>query len=465
MIQSMNLKLENYLKVFLEEENLTEESILIACSGGADSMALLHLMLNLKIIPKEKIICLHFNHNWSKDSDKAENLVREFCQNNQIQFQFKKADQIGQTSEALARSRRYKFFFESASSGDLPKFPKIFTAHHQDDQVETFIMRLLRGSGGLGIQGINKRKYFQEIELIRPFLNISKEELVNYCKAHQINYYEDLSNLDKKIKRNLIRLELIPLIEKVQSNYKNQICNFVSIMKAQQDFVQDSLNLLIKNSTATDLQNCYYFNSQNICLQRELLKYLLFNLKIPTSFELIESLRNIINIKQKTKINLNKVFSFQSDGENFNFIEVQENEEKINSNEEKIICKLPISPEKIKIYELTNLKIKVQKIEKPLNDLQNIFSGLNKNQVYINLSDFKNTSLIWRKRLSGDVFCPLGCKYSVKLKKYFIDKKFTDKNTWLLAINETNEILWIPTLEISERVKVKNSSTHCFQIL
>ena len=115
----MNLKLENYLKVFLEEENLTEESILIACSGGADSMALLHLMLNLKIIPKEKIICLHFNHNWSKDSDKAENLVREFCQNNQIQFQFKKADQIGQTSEALARSRRYKFFFESASSGDL----------------------------------------------------------------------------------------------------------------------------------------------------------------------------------------------------------------------------------------------------------------------------------------------------------------------------------------------------------
>ena len=55
--------------------------------------------------------------------------------------------------------------------------------------------------------------------------------------------------------------------------------------------------------------------------------------------------------------------------------------------------------------------------------------------------------------------------YSVKLKKYFIDKKFTDKNTWLLAINETNEILWIPTLEISERVKVKNSSTHCFQIL
>ena len=111
------------------------------------------------------------------------------------------------------------------------------------------------------------------------------------------------------------------------------------------------------------------------------------------------------------------------------------------------------------------MKIKVQKIEKPLNDLQNIFSFFNKNQVYINLTDFENTSLIWRKRLSGDVFCPLGCKYWVKLKKYFIDKKFTDKNTWLLAINETNEILWIPTLEISERVKVKNSSTHCFQIL
>ncbi len=460
----MNLELENYLKVFFKTENLINENILIACSGGADSMALLHIIINLQILPKEKIICLHFNHNWSKDSDKAENIVEKFCENNQINFQSEKADQIGQTSEALARSKRYKFFFAAAR---FNKFSKIFTAHHQDDQVETFFMRLLRGSGGLGIQGINERKYFQELELIRPLLNINKKELIDYCKAHQINYYQDASNLDKKIKRNLIRLELIPLIEKVQPNYKNQISNFVNIMQAQQEFVRDSLHLLITNNTA-NLQNCNYFNSQSICLQRELLKYLLLNLQIPISFELIEKLRNIINIKSKTKVSLNKIFSFQSDGKGFGFIQAPEIEAENNLELEKIektlICKLPTDLEENKIYELENWKIKVKKITKNLDELQNNFDFLNKNEIYVDLSDFENTDLIWRKRLPGDIFRPLNCKYQVKLKKYLIDKKFTNKNTWLLAINETNEILWIPKLEISEKIKVKTSSTHCFQI-
>ncbi len=197
----------------------------IGVSGGGDSMALLHLCMNF--FPREMIRVLHFNHELrGRESDRDEELVRAICRRWGLSCRVgrgniqARAKETGESLELSARRERYLFFDhcirDCREAEEEEIFPILITAHHQGDQAETLLLRLFRGAGSRGLGGIRPFSYRQgtggTYGVFRPLLEVAKEDLLAYDRAHRIPWREDASNGDLLIPRNRIRHELLPLL-------------------------------------------------------------------------------------------------------------------------------------------------------------------------------------------------------------------------------------------------------------
>jgi tRNA(Ile)-lysidine synthase len=187
----------------------------VAVSGGPDSVLLLHFMTMLAREGGLTLAAVHFNHHLrGAESDGDEALVRDLAAYLQIEYLRGEAD-VGRVVrerrrnlEAVARELRYRFFF---SLVDQDQVDRVATAHTANDQAETVLMRLLRGTGTRGLGGIYP---VLEGKVVRPFLGITREEVVEEIAARQLPYRVDSSNLNVRLRRNKIRMELLPLLEK-----------------------------------------------------------------------------------------------------------------------------------------------------------------------------------------------------------------------------------------------------------
>lgn len=199
-----------------EEENMLLEGdrVLVALSGGADSICLLHC---LKKIGKEKsfdVCAAHLNHMIrGEEAERDEKFVTEFCKEQGIKLFKKRVDvpnlakELGLSEEEAGRRARYDFFDEIKKGGDATK---IATAHNKNDRAETVLMRILRGTGIDGLSGIPKTR---EGGIIRPLLNVSREEIEEYAKENNLEFCTDSTNLKNDYTRNRIRNELIPYLK------------------------------------------------------------------------------------------------------------------------------------------------------------------------------------------------------------------------------------------------------------
>ena len=189
-------------KLSLEKFN----RIVIAYSGGLDSTVLLH-KLNSIAKYKKDIIALHINHGVSPNSNIWLNHCKEFCSLLEIDFVALEIsiDKEKKISENSLREKRYKSFSSFLKIGDV-----LCTAHHLDDHIETIFFRIMRGTGIKGLSGIEQFSNFGDIDLIRPLLSYSKEDLLDYAKKHNIEWIEDESNEDLSYSRNFIRKKIIP---------------------------------------------------------------------------------------------------------------------------------------------------------------------------------------------------------------------------------------------------------------
>jgi tRNA(Ile)-lysidine synthase len=181
--------------------------LLLAISGGVDSMSLLHLLCQKKY----KLQVAHVHHGLRKESDAEVNLVSETCSRHKIPFHLKKVDQgfwEGKNIQIEARKIRYAFFESLLKEQNLQY---IVTAHHANDALETFFLNLLRGSGIQGLSGWELLKGNR----LRPLIYIQKETLIAYAQLNGISWMEDSSNLEHKYHRNQIRSKLIPVIEEI----------------------------------------------------------------------------------------------------------------------------------------------------------------------------------------------------------------------------------------------------------
>lgn len=194
---------------------LIDKNIVIALSGGIDSVVLLHF---LNSHYPGNIRAVHINHNLSKHSKDWSLFCKELCHKQDIEF--KSIDINIKTSsnvEENARKKRY-----NSLKSELSKNEVLCTAHHQEDQSETFLLQLFRGSGVAGLASMPKMKSFADSFLYRPFLNISKQLIVDYATKYNLNWVEDDSNINLNFKRNLLRLEFIP---KLESGFEGVIKN------------------------------------------------------------------------------------------------------------------------------------------------------------------------------------------------------------------------------------------------
>ena len=213
-----NKVLETIKKYQLIEK---EDKLVIGVSGGPDSMALLHILLTLQEkeqIPSCTLLVAHVNHMLRKEADEETAYVEEFCRLHQIPCFVKRAkvEELAQKAkmgtEEMGRNIRYQFFEEVR---EKEKAQKIVTAHHANDNAETVLMNILRGSGTAGLKGIEPiRKNEKNVVFVRPLLNCTKEEIYEYCKEKKLQPKIDKSNQENVYNRNKVRNILIPFLEK-----------------------------------------------------------------------------------------------------------------------------------------------------------------------------------------------------------------------------------------------------------
>ena len=228
-------KFANYVK---EKEYFhSKQKILLAISGGVDSMVLLRFMEKLAEKEQFFIGVAHINHKIREESDAECQSIARYCQQHQIPFFGKEwlAENKEKNMEARARKFRYDFFAEIMAMED---YSILLTAHHRDDQAETIIMKLTRGSGFSNFVGIREKQSFKNGQLIRPLLIFSKEELESYAEEKQLMFFEDSTNQTNLYMRNRIRHQVIPVLKKENVQFLQHIAQFSEQIQLADDLIE-----------------------------------------------------------------------------------------------------------------------------------------------------------------------------------------------------------------------------------
>ena len=213
------------VREFLNRVLVKNETIVVACSGGPDSMCLLSLLTEFKNKFNLKLICAHVNHKIRLESEEERNMVQKFCEDNNIVFEYLEILEYvnGDFTEEDARKRRYKFFDEVMVSH---KANTLMTAHHGDDLIETILMRITRGSNLSGFIGIKKVNENEKYRIVRPLLYVSKDEIINYLDSNNISYAIDKTNESDSYTRNRYRHKVLPFLKKENKDVQKKYFKF-----------------------------------------------------------------------------------------------------------------------------------------------------------------------------------------------------------------------------------------------
>jgi len=278
-MSSLIKKIQNFSHQFdLWKEG---DKIVVGVSGGPDSVCLLDILVNLAKKKKFELLVAHINYGLrGRDSDNDEIFVRELAQKYNLKIEVlnaKKESKISSTENNL-RNIRYDFFRKIIKENN---FDLIAVAHNRDDQAETILMRLIRGSGLLGLQGIRPKND----DIIRPLLDTSRVEIIDYLKENKLIYRVDKTNKENKFFRNRIRNKLIPLIEKEYNpQIKEILASSVGNIADDYDFIFKSAEKIFKKIAFDEDKKAYFFASKQFvknhpALQKQVLRKIIFSLK------------------------------------------------------------------------------------------------------------------------------------------------------------------------------------------
>lgn len=239
------------------------DKILTAFSGGADSVCLLHILCSLREKLKIEVYAAHVNHNLRGEAAKSdENFAVEACKSlgvecfvfNENIREYAKDNNISE--ELAGREIRYARFFELMQKKG---FNNLAVGHHADDRAETVIMHMLRGSGIEGLCGIR----YKRDDIIRPLLNITKKEIIDFCKEQNLKFCTDLTNFETDYTRNRVRLELMPKMSEFNTNLVHSLSNTADILADESDFLEEASQTeffrIVKNSSVSlqDIKKCH----------------------------------------------------------------------------------------------------------------------------------------------------------------------------------------------------------------
>ena len=254
------------------------DKIVVAVSGGPDSMCLLHILLSLREEYNLELNVAHINHMIRENAIIDEEYVKAFCKENNVKLFVKKADVLSISkenrigTEEAGRKVRYEFFNEVK---EMTSSNKIAIAHNKNDKAETVLLNLIRGTGTYGLIGIEPKNGIY----IRPLLEIERKDIEEYCKINNINPRIDESNFQNIYNRNKIRNVVIPFIEKeFNPNIINTISRLSDIVKEEENYFNELVELEYKNIVIEETNdyiklNLREFNKINIVIRKRLIFY------------------------------------------------------------------------------------------------------------------------------------------------------------------------------------------------
>jgi len=262
---------------------LTSQNIYIAYSGGIDSHVLLHLCASINYL-KDNITAVYVNHGLQAEAESWGKHCEQVCNNLGVKFRSLTANAHaapGESPEEAARNSRYAALKQLLAIDDL-----LLVAQHAEDQLETVLLQLFRGSGLKGLSGMPPSMAFGQGKLVRPLLDVSKNEIIDYAEANQLEWIEDPSNQRTHFDRNFLRNDIIPLLkqrwpslDKTVSRSARHCANAQSLITPLADGLLDAV-LNLQNNTLNIDRLCSYSSVQQQLIIRQWLRYV--NLKMPS---------------------------------------------------------------------------------------------------------------------------------------------------------------------------------------
>ncbi len=420
------------VKNFLIENNIRNKKVIIGFSSGPDSVALTLILNKLKLEFNLDIILAYFNHGWRKEALEEENFACEFASEINALCYIKKAPKNTPKKEEEARNLRYDFFKECAKKYNTDV---VFLAHNKNDNIETLIYRIIKGTSLKGLTSIPKIRdiYY------RPLLEIEKKDILNFLNLNKQTYKIDSSNNDIKYNRNYIRKEILPKFEKINPNYINSINTLIKTSIENQKIIDDKIKEIKAKIIKDEKILRDDFIKLDLGYRYEILNdYLADRLKY----------RDYKNIKKFDDFILNN-FESKCSINSDDFLKIKNNEIYIEKKSQKNKGSVEIKGEGE--YNFGNIILSIKKTDS--KKVKNFKTPLNK--CYLELS----FPLVLRHRNSGDIFSPCGLKKGkMKLKDYLINEKIEqNKKDELMLLCKENEVIWILGMKISEKYKVKNN--------
>ncbi len=436
------------------------DRLIVALSGGPDSVCLLHILYTLCKVLSVTLHAAHLDHSLRGTESEQDCLyVSSLAQRLSIPLTVRKVDvaqhrkERGLTLEEAARELRYAFLAEVLNA---EKGTSVVTGHTRDDQVETILMNILRGSGTRGLRGLQSKVLLQAagcdrpITVIRPLLPLSRTDTAEYCRRHGLSPRSDSTNQSLNFLRNRVRLELIPFLRSYNSKIDESLLRLAVLSDDDHHFIEEqgekTWNLIAQTTEAGLFLDLKLLSKLPKALQRNTMANALRHMRgdlYDIEFTHIESMVELIEKPAGRSVHLPE-----------GLVLIKEYERLVLVKNLKDTCPYPLLAEDCSIEVPGRYVLNGWTIVTQIADTSNENS---REDVYTAQFDLARTgtTLKVRKRKAGDRFYPLGMCFAKKLQDFMVDVKIP--RTWrdrvpLLCAGD--EIIWVVGARIDERFKV-----------
>ena len=406
------------------------DSVVLGVSGGPDSMALLHLMTRLKKALDIEVVCAHVNHNTGRPGQfEEQKFVERFCKQNNIVFETLTIDDYGDDNfHNEAHSKRYNYFDKLVKQYNA-KY--LLTAHHGDDLIETILMRIVRGSTLRGYSGFSKVVKKNGYKIIRPLIQVTKEEILEYNKKNNIKYALDSSNFKDVYTRNRFRKYIVPQLKKEDINVHKKFYKFSKTLLEYNEFIDKIVNSKIKEIYPNNVLNIEKFRIEDKIIQQKVIYHILEN-------------------------------TYQDDLMLITDKHVDILLDVIKSKRSNVKVHLPNGVQAIKSYDtlvLSTINREVNSYDIELNKFVNLPNGKNIEVVkdtkltnnFVCRLNSKEISLPLhvRSRQNGDKILIKGMIGKKKINDVFIDCKIPmdERDKWPIVVDNDGLVVWLPGLK------------------
>lgn len=443
------------------KENLINEgdNILLGFSGGPDSVFLFHNLIKLKEIINFNLYASHINHMYrGKDADHDENFVRSICEKYDIKYFVKRknateyAEELKLTEEEAGRILRYDFFRENLKEVGGGK---IAVAHNLNDQAETVLQRIIRGTG---IDGLSAMSFINN-DIIRPMLNVTRSEIEKYLHDNNYEFCIDITNSQDIYGRNKIRLNLIPYLEKnFNLNIQNTLYRMTETMEKDKKIIEKYIETRFKEILHKQNENEIFLDLKKL----KCMEYFETGRIVRKAIEMLKG--NTNNLEMKHIDYVNDFIFTKNTGKTINLSEGIIAEISYNN---LIIRKNIEITENFKYNICIGTPLYIKEISKTiLLRILDISEYDLKDKKTVSLDyDLIEGMIFIRNRINGDSIIPCGMTGNKKIKDIFIDLKIPkeERNRKIIIVDDNN-ILWVEGYRIHNNYKVSHATKKILNI-